>query len=46
MRHGIQINLPSWAPPEAAQLVRLRNYDPSIRGRVIYPPALDAVSEH
>jgi putative acetyltransferase len=36
---GVEISLPSWAPPEAAQLLRLKNYDPSIRGRVIYPPA-------
>jgi putative acetyltransferase len=39
--HGITIVLPSWAPPEAAQIRRLSNYDPTIRGRVIYPPAFD-----
>jgi putative acetyltransferase len=44
--HGIHITLPSWAPPEAAQVMRLRNYDPSIRGQVVYPPAFDDVSEH
>jgi putative acetyltransferase len=44
--HGIEITLPSWAPAEAAQILRLRNYNPSIRGRVIYPPAFDDVSEH
>jgi putative acetyltransferase len=43
--HGIRIDLPTWAPPEAAQILRLRNYDPSIRGKVAYPPAFDAVSE-
>lgn len=43
---GIHIALPSWAPPDAAQLLRLRNYDPSIRGRVVYPPAFDEVTEH
>ena len=43
---GIQITLPSWAPPEAAQVMRLRNYDPSIRGQVVYPPAFDDVVEH
>jgi putative acetyltransferase len=43
---GIRINLPEWAPPEAAQVMRLRNYDPSIRGLVVYPPAFDAVTEH
>jgi putative acetyltransferase len=39
--HGITIDLPSWAPPEAAQVRRLANYDPAFRGRVIYPPAFD-----
>lgn len=39
--HGITIDLPSWAPPEAAQVRRLTNYDPAFRGRVIYPPAFD-----
>jgi putative acetyltransferase len=45
-QYGIHIALPSWAPPEAAQVLRLRNYDPSIRGRVVYPPAFDSVTEH
>jgi putative acetyltransferase len=44
-RYGITMPLPSWAPPEAAQILRLRGYDPSIRGQVVYPPAFDAVSE-
>jgi predicted N-acetyltransferase YhbS len=44
--HGIRIDLPPWAPPEAAQVTLLRNYDPSIRGRVVYPPAFDDVIEH
>jgi putative acetyltransferase len=39
--YGIHITLPSWAAPEAAQMMRLRNYDPSIRGQVVYPPAFD-----
>jgi len=43
--HGIHIRLPEWAPPEAAQIMRLRAYDPSIRGRLVYPPAFD-VLEH
>jgi putative acetyltransferase len=43
---GIIIDLPSWAPPEAAQVRRLTKYDPSIRGRVVYPPAFDDVAEH
>jgi putative acetyltransferase len=42
--HGIRIMLPSWAPPEAAQVLLLRNYDPLIRGRVVYPPAFEHVN--
>ena len=44
--YGIELPLPSWAPPEAAQVVRLPAYSPSLRGRVVYPPAFDAVTEH
>jgi putative acetyltransferase len=44
--HGIHIRLPEWAPPEAAQILRLRSYNSSIRGQVVYPPAFDDVSEH
>jgi putative acetyltransferase len=36
---GITIDLPSWAPPDAAQILPLRDYDPSVRGHVVYPPA-------
>lgn len=43
--HGITIDLPDWAPPEAAQILRLANYDPAIRGRVVYPAAFDEVAE-
>jgi putative acetyltransferase len=43
--HGIHFTLPEWAPPEAAQVLRLRNYDPSVRGHVVYPPAFAAVAE-
>lgn len=39
---GIHVNLPDWAPAEAAQMMRLTNYDPAIRGTVVYPPAFDA----
>lgn len=46
VRYGIHIALPSWAPAEAAQVLRLRHFDPSLRGRVVYPPAFDEVSEH
>ncbi len=40
---GIHINLPDWAPPEAAQILRLRTYDSSLRGHLVYPPAFDAL---
>jgi putative acetyltransferase len=43
--HGIHISLPSWAPPEAAQIRRLTSYDPQVRGRLVYPPAFDDVVE-
>ena len=42
---GIRITLPEWAPAEAAQLCRLRRYDPAIRGRIVYPPAFETL-EH
>jgi putative acetyltransferase len=40
---GIEINLPDWAPPEAAQVLRLTRYDSAVRGRVVYPPAFDGL---
>lgn len=43
---GISITLPPWAPPEAAQVLRLGRYDPSLRGQVVYPAAFDGVTEH
>jgi len=43
---GIRIVLPEWAPPEAAQVLRLGNYDPELRGLIVYPPAFDVISEH
>ena len=43
--YGIHIDLPSWAPSEAAQVLRLGHYDPSIRGKVVYPPAFDMLEE-
>lgn len=39
---GITITLPDWAPPEAAQVLRLEHYDAAVRGQVVYPPAFDA----
>ena len=44
--YGISFNLPSWAPAEAAQIMRLANYDSSIKGHVVYPPAFDEATEH
>jgi putative acetyltransferase len=41
---GIYIDLPDWAPREAAQVYPLLNYDPRARGRVEYPPAIAALS--
>jgi putative acetyltransferase len=43
--HGIHLTLPEWAPAEAAQVMRLRGYDPSWRGRVVYPPAFDEIDD-
>lgn len=42
--HGIHIDLPDWAPREAAQVHLLSSYDREVRGRVEYPPAIAAVS--
>ncbi|MEP7368808.1 MAG: N-acetyltransferase [Dermatophilaceae bacterium] len=39
---GISIDLPEWAPPEAAQVYLLRTYDPRVRGKLRYPPAFAA----
>jgi putative acetyltransferase len=38
---GIELPLPAWAPPEAAQVHRLGAYDPALRGRVRYPAPFD-----
>lgn len=46
LRYGIEITLPSWAPPEAAQVLRLSSYAPSLRGHVRYPAAFDRFIEH
>lgn len=42
---GISIDLPDWAPPEAAQVFLLSAYDPAITGRVEYPPAIADVTD-
>ena len=43
--HGIRIDLPSWAPPEAAQVLVLGEGAPLPTGRVVYPPAFDLVAD-
>lgn len=43
VEHGIVLPLPDWAPPEAAQVLRLTHDDPGIRGRVVYPAAFDGL---
>lgn len=43
--HGVHITLSEWAPAEAAQLLRLSRYDPSIRGCVVYPRAFHELAE-
>jgi putative acetyltransferase len=46
LAYGIDINLPDWAPPEAAQVMRLASFDPNdptIRGEVVYPAAFDGL---
>lgn len=42
--HGITLDLPDWAPPEAAQVFLLAAYDPVISGHIRYPPAIAALS--
>jgi putative acetyltransferase len=44
--YGIRMPLPASAPRENAQVLRLRSYDPSMRGHVVYPAAFDEVTEH
>ena len=36
--HGIAVNLPDWAPPEAAQVMRFGAVDPALNGTIEYPP--------
>ena len=46
LTHGIEIHLPDWAPPEAAQVIRLASFDPddtTLRGTVVYPIAFDGL---
>lgn len=46
VHYGIDIPLPDWAPPEAAQVMRLASFDPddaTLRGTVVYPAAFDGL---
>jgi putative acetyltransferase len=43
---GIEIRLPDWAPPEAAQVMRFASFDPATRGQVVYSSAFDEVVDH
>lgn len=36
---GLHIPLPDWASPEASMAYPLTAYDPSVRGRLVYPAA-------
>lgn len=45
--YGIEIDLPDWAPREAAQVMLLRSFDPddpTLRGKVVYPAAFDGLA--
>jgi putative acetyltransferase len=35
---GIELNLPYWAPAEAAQMIKLATYDPTLTGTIVDPP--------
>jgi len=40
--HGITMDLPSWAPSEAAQILLLNDEPLQVRGHVVHPPAFSA----
>jgi putative acetyltransferase len=40
---GVTIDLPDWAPVEAAQVYRLAAYDSTVHGRLVYPPAFEVL---
>jgi putative acetyltransferase len=42
---GVTIDLPHWAPEEAAMVYPLSAYKAEIKGKVAYPPAFDKVNE-
>ena len=41
--HGVHIDLPDWAPREAAQVHLLPSYDVTVRGTLDYPPAFASI---
>jgi putative acetyltransferase len=44
--YGIEMPIPDWAPPEAAQIMPLSSFDPddpTLRGTVVYPAAFDGL---
>ena len=43
--HGLTLPLPSWAPPEAAQVLKLADHVQTQRGQVVYPPAFATVTD-
>ncbi len=43
--YNVNIDLPHWAPKEAAMIYPLINYESDIKGQLIYPPAFDKVNE-
>jgi putative acetyltransferase len=46
VNHGIELPLPDWAPPAAAQVMTLTNDDPMLRGVVVYPASFDVLEDH
>ena len=42
---GIHLPLPDWAPRNAGQIYKLGNYNPSIKGTIVYPPAFATAEE-
>jgi putative acetyltransferase len=45
LRRGIELPLPSWAPPEAGQVIVLRPEGDELSGTVVYPPSFDSIDE-
>jgi len=43
--YGIELPLPDWAPREAGQILRFSSFDPTLKGRIVYPPHFESASE-